>query len=181
MRILSGKYKGSTVEGFQIVGTRPTMDRVKESMFAMIQMKVKQSVCLDLFAGSGNLGLEALSEGASSCYFFDTNRIAIETILKNIQKMKVEEPCVIKQKKYQDALIFCAEQNIKFDLVFLDPPYNENLITPVIKLLIEKDLLQEGAYVVCEYEDEVVICEGLTLLKERTYGAKKVQIYKKVS
>ena len=70
MRVISGKYKGKNIMGFNIMGTRPTMDRVKESMFGMIQNNIKNSVCLDLFAGSGSLGIEALSNGAKMCYFF---------------------------------------------------------------------------------------------------------------
>ena len=83
MRVISGKYKGRILEGFDIKGTRPTMDRVKESMFASIQLYLKDSICLDLFAGSGSLGIEALSNGAKKCYFVDNNKIAIEKIKKN--------------------------------------------------------------------------------------------------
>ena len=81
MRVISGKYKGTFLDGFDIAGTRPTMDRVKESMFAMIQTNLKNSVCLDLFAGSGSLGIEALSNGAKYCYFVD-NSADIYKILK---------------------------------------------------------------------------------------------------
>lgn len=84
MKIISGKYKGRNIIGYDIEGTRPTMDRVKESLFAMIQNYIKDSNCLDLFSGSGNLGLEALSEGAKSCTFIDENKIAIKTIKNNI-------------------------------------------------------------------------------------------------
>ena len=83
VRVISGKYKGRILEGFNINGTRPTMDRVKESMFAMIQNNLKDKVVLDLFAGSGSLGIEALSNGAKLCYFVDNNKIAINTIKKN--------------------------------------------------------------------------------------------------
>ena len=83
MRVISGKYKGRLLDGFNINGTRPTMDRVKESMFAMIQNYIKDKVVLDLFAGSGSLGIEALSNGAKICYFVDNNKIAIDIIKKN--------------------------------------------------------------------------------------------------
>ena len=82
VRIISGKYRGKKLQGFDIDGTRPTMDRVKESLFAMIQTELEDSKCLDLFAGSGALGLEALSMGAKSCDFIDHNQIAIKTIKK---------------------------------------------------------------------------------------------------
>ena len=88
MKIISGKYKGRNIVGYDINGTRPTMDRVKESLFAMIQNYIDNSNCLDLFAGSGNLGLEALSNGASSCTFIDNNKIAIKTIKNAITNFK---------------------------------------------------------------------------------------------
>ena len=88
MKVISGTLKGRNIEGYNIDGTRPTMDRVKESLFAMLGQTIIDSVCLDLFAGSGNLGLEAISNGASEVYFVDHNKIAIETIKKNMNKRK---------------------------------------------------------------------------------------------
>ena len=87
MRVISGKYKGRVLQGFNIDGTRPTMDRVKESLFGIIQNKVNESICLDLFAGSGALGIEALSNGASFCYFVDKNKIAINTLKNNLNNI----------------------------------------------------------------------------------------------
>ena len=84
MRVISGKYKGKKLQGFDIDGTRPTMDRVKESLFATIQNKIEDANCLDLFAGSGALGIEALSMNAKSCDFVDNNPIAIKTIRENL-------------------------------------------------------------------------------------------------
>ena len=88
MKVISGKYKGRNILGYNIIGTRPTMDRVRESLFAMIQNKVKNSICLDLFAGSGSLGFEALSNGALKCYFVDKNIKVINTLKKNNNNFK---------------------------------------------------------------------------------------------
>lgn len=88
MRVISGKYKGRNIKGFDIIGTRPTMDRVKESLFATINNKLKNSVILDLFAGSGNLGIEALSNGSVEAYFVDNNKVAIKVIKDNIRDLK---------------------------------------------------------------------------------------------
>ena len=96
MKVISGKYKGRKIEGFDIEGTRPTMDRVKESLFATIQNYIKESVVLDLFSGSGNLGIEALSEGASYAYLVDKNIKCIKTINKNINNMGIENVILIK-------------------------------------------------------------------------------------
>ena len=178
MRVISGKYKGSKIEGFDIDGTRPTMDRVKESMFAMIQNRIKGSTVLDLFAGSGNLGIEAISNGAAKTYFVDKNEIATTTIEKNIKKMGIKEDYQVFRLDYLDALKQFSNRNIKFDLVLLDPPYRLNFINEVLDLLISFELLNEGAIVVCEYDKEEVENSSLNCIKEKKYGNKYVRIYK---
>ena len=172
MRIISGKYKGKKIDGFDIEGTRPTMDRVKESLFGIIQNNLKDSICLDLFAGSGSLGIEALSNGASICYFVDKNKQIIN-ILKN--NLKGIENSILIEKEYLMALE--ELKNKKFDVIFLDPPYKDNLITPSIKKIIELNMLNKDGIIVCEYENEDIKCD-LKLIKDKKYGSKKVKIYK---
>ena len=173
MRVISGKFKGKQLQGFDIEGTRPTMDRVKESLFGIIQNKVKDSICLDLFAGSGSLGIEALSNGAKKCYFIDKHK-EISEILKN--NLKGIENSIILKKDYASALIELKGQ--KFDIIFLDPPYQYNLITPAIELIIKNDLLNDDGIIVCEYETEIIKTD-LELIKEKKYGSKMIRIYKK--
>lgn len=175
MRVISGKYRGLEIKGYNIDGTRPTMDRVKESLFGSIQGFVKNSTCLDLFAGSGSLGIEALSEGADKCYFVDSNKIAINTLKENLERLKVKEEYYLINKDYVEAL---NSFNIKFDIIFLDPPYHLNMMNNSIKLIIEKDLLNDGGIIVCEYEEGSVECP-LELLKSKKYGSKNIDIYKK--
>lgn len=175
MRIISGKYKGREIKGYNIDGTRPTMDRVKESLFASIQNYVKGSICLDLFAGSGGLGIEALSEGALSCYFVDNNKIVIDTLRQNLTKLKVEEDYFLIKKDYVEALKMF---DTKFDIIFLDPPYHLNMMNNAIDLIIKNDLLNDGGIIVCEYEEGTVNCD-LQILKEKKYGSKNVTILKK--
>lgn len=175
MRIISGKYKGREIKGYNIEGTRPTMDRVKESLFASIQNYVKGSICLDLFAGSGGLGIEALSEGAQSCYFVDNNKIVIDTLKKNLTSLKVEEDYFLIKKDYVEAL---KTFDMKFDIIFLDPPYHLNMMNNAIDLIIKNNLLNDGGIIVCEYEEGTVNCD-LQILKEKRYGSKNVTIFKK--
>lgn len=175
MRIISGKYKGREIKGYNIDGTRPTMDRVKESLFASIQNYVKCSICLDLFAGSGGLGIEALSEGALSCYFVDNNKIVIDTLRQNLTKLKVKEDYFLIKKDYVEAL---KTFDIKFDIIFLDPPYHLNMMNNAIDLIIKNNLLNDGGIIVCEYEEGTVNCD-LKVLKEKKYGSKNVTILKK--
>lgn len=172
MRIISGKYKGKKLDGFDIEGTRPTMDRVKESLFGIIQNNLKDSICLDLFAGSGSLGIEALSNGASACYFVDKNK-QILNILKN--NLKGIENSILIEKDYLMALE--ELKNKKFDVIFLDPPYKNNLITPSIKKIMELDMLNNNGIIICEYENEDIKCD-LKLIKDKKYGSKKIKIYK---
>jgi 16S rRNA (guanine966-N2)-methyltransferase len=175
MRIISGKYKGREIKGYNIEGTRPTMDRVKESLFASIQNYVKGSICLDLFAGSGGLGIEALSEGAQSCYFVDNNKIVIDALKKNLTSLKVEEDYFLIKKDYVEAL---KTFDMKFDIIFLDPPYHLNMMNNAIDLIIKNNLLNDGGIIVCEYEEGTVNCD-LQILKEKRYGSKNVTIFKK--
>lgn len=172
MRIISGKYKGKKLNGFNIEGTRPTMDRVKESLFGMIQTYIPDSIVLDLFAGSGALGLEAVSNGAKECYLIDNNIEAIKTIKENSQNF--EEQLNIIHIDYKK---FLKTTDKKFDIIFLDPPYKEKQLDTSLRIIEERGLLNENGIVICEYE----IGEPhttLELIKEKSYGPKKIKIYK---
>ena len=177
MRIISGKYKGRNLEGYNMIGTRPTMDRVKESIIAMIQNKIKDSICLDLFAGSGSVGLELLSNGAKECYFVDNNKKVIDTIKLNINKLKIEEKYYLILNDFYKALKNFKEQNIKFDIIFLDPPYQNNYIKKCIELILEYKILNVDGIIICEYEFEKINCD-LEVYKMRKYGSKNIVIYK---
>lgn len=177
MRVISGKYRGLEIKGHDILGTRPTMDRVKESLFATIQRNIKNSTCLDLFSGSGALGIEALSMGAISCYFVDNNKVAIKTLEDNLKRLKVDEQYHLLLNDYNEALK-CFKDNVKFDIIFLDPPYHLNFMNDAIKKIIDYDLLNEGGLIVCEYEEGRIDCD-LNLLKTKKYGSKNINIYKK--
>jgi len=177
MRVISGKYKGKNLLGFDIDGTRPTMDRVKESMFASIQNYVKDSVVLDLFAGSGSLGIEALSMGSRECIFVDYNKIVYDILAKNTKD--IEGSRIIKSD-YKDALIKLRDENKKIDLILLDPPYALNLINDCLEKIYEYKLLSDNGIIVCEYETEKVDTELFELIKEKKYSSKYVRVYKNI-
>lgn len=181
MRIISGKYKGRRVDGYTIDGTRPTMDRVKESLIAIIQNKLEDSVCLDLFAGSGSVGLEFLSNGAKKCYFVDSNFKSINTLKKNTENLKITEDTVFINSDYKDALKKIKSENIKLDIIFLDPPYDMNLITPAIKLIKEYEILNDNGIIICEYEKEKIDILDYEIFKEKKYGSKFIIMLKKIS
>ena len=179
MRVISGLYKGKIIEGFDIEGTRPTQDRVKESLFGSIQDYVEDSIVLDLFAGSGNLGIEALSNYAKECYFVDNNKEAIKVINNNLSKIGITSNVL--NKDYKDALEYFKSNNIKFDLVFLDPPYRDNYIDYSINYLLENNLLNDKSIIVAEFENDIKTdYEELKIKKEKKYGYKKIVIFKKI-
>lgn len=177
MRVISGKYKGKNLLGFDVLGTRPTMDRVKESMFGIIQSRIKDSICLDLFAGSGSLGIEALSNGARECYFVEKNNEIYDLLEKNL--IGVDGNILIKSD-YKDALNSFVKKNIKFDIIFLDPPYKLCLINDILDFIFMNDLLNDDGIVVCEYEVEKVLSNKFEELKTKKYGSKMVTFYRKL-
>lgn len=178
MRIISGKYKGRVLAGFDIDGTRPTMDRVKESLFAIIQKYVKDSIVLDLFAGSGSLGIEALSNGSKKCFFVDKNQELIYILKKNTKLL--EEDFEIIKADYSNALFNFKKDNIKFDIIFLDPPYKLNLINDALNKIYKYDLLNENGIVVCEYEMEDIDCKFYMPISNKRYGSKHITIFKNI-
>ena len=178
MKVISGKYKGRKIEGFDIEGTRPTMDRVKESLFGTIQNYVRESVVLDLFSGSGNLGIEALSEGASFAYLVDKNIKCIKTINKNIKNIGIENVKVLNM----DYKLALKQIDKKLDLIFLDPPYKTSLIEDSLKLIDEYDLLSDDGLIVCESDslDKIIYSSKYASIKEKRYGDKYIVLLKKV-
>ena len=179
MRVISGLYKGKIIDGFDIDGTRPTQDRVKESLFGSIQDYLEDSIVLDLFSGSGNLGIEALSNGAKECYFVDNNKEAIKVINNNLSKIGITSNVL--NKDFKDALEYFKSTNIKFDLVFLDPPYKDDYIDYSIKYLLDNNLLNDNAIIVSEFENNINLdYKELKIKKEKKFGYKKIVIFKKI-
>ena len=179
MRVISGKLKGRNILGFNILGTRPTMDRVKESIFSIIQNYIPDSIVLDLFSGSGNYGIEAISNGSKLVYFNDYNMKCIKVIKDNLNSMNVLDYSKITNFDYKKALNYYHEENIKFDLVFLDPPYKKHIINDILDYLINNDLLNNNSLIICELtERENYLNDKVKLYKEKTYGDKIVLIYK---
>ena len=182
MKVISGIYKGRVLEGFTIDGTRPTMDRVKESLFAMLQNYITGSVVLDLFSGSGNLGIEAISNGASKCYFVDNNKKCINIIKDNIKQLGIEDYSFVIQNDYRKVLEYFKDNSIKFDIIFIDPPYKYEVINELIDIITRYNILNDNGIMVLEYSLDKIDgnIDGYKLLKYKRYGDKYVSIIKKI-
>ena len=181
MKVISGIYKGRNIQGYDLDGTRPTMDRVKESLFGMIQNNIPNSVVLDLFAGSGNLGIEALSEGASYAYFCDHNFKASKTIQSNLDNIGIQNAKVFSMD-YLKCLEELSDHSITFDIIFLDPPYQTNLLEKSILKIDALSLLKEDGIIVCESDsiDKIIYPDTYTCVKNKNYGDKNIVILRKM-
>ena len=180
MKVISGTLKGRNIIGYNIDGTRPTMDRVKESLFAMIQDYIKDSTVLDLFAGSGSLGIEAISNGASICYFTDHNKEVIKVLNSNITNLNITDKSKVILTDWKKFLNESANNNLKFDLIFVDPPYDYDVYEKVLTKVSSLNLLNEGGLIILEHanlklKDDY---DNLKLYKTKKYGTKSVNIYK---
>lgn len=175
MKVISGLYKGRNLDGFDIDGTRPTMDRVKESLFATIQNYIPDSVVLDLFSGSGNLGIEALSNGSKFAYLCDNNFKAIKIINNNIKKLGISNSEVF-NLDYKKCLKELSNRSIKLDIIFLDPPYKTNYIEESLELISELKLLNESGLIVCESDnlDKIIYPNTFKSIKSKKYGDKYI-------
>ena len=177
MKVISGFLKGRNIKGYNIEGTRPTMDRVKESLFGMIQDMVPQSTVLDLFAGSGSLGIEAISNGCEICYFNDSNKKCVMNIKALLKEFNVDN-YKITPYDYKKALSYYEENNISFDIIFLDPPYKFREINSICKYIHENNLLNKDGIIVIEINDLYIDIPYLNKIKEKKYNDKYILIYK---
>lgn len=166
LRVISGKYRGRVIETIQNNSIRPTTDRIKENLFNILMPYIQESTFLDLFCGSGNIGIEALSRGAKTVHFNDVQKSSIAMLKKNLHF--VTEPYTITQYDYKNYLYQCKQQ---FDILFLDPPYHSKYAIDALSIIAEKSILKEDGCIVVESDAPI---EGYSNLLEcynqRKYG-----------
>lgn len=169
MNIISGKYKNLKISGYDVLGTRPTTNRIRESLIATISPFLQNATVLDLFAGTGSLGIEALSNGALSCTFVEINAKMIKELQKNLEKV-TDDHQIIKTdfRKIKG----------KYDIIFLDPPYQSEYLNEALFTIKNEKLLNKNGIVVCEFQNEEVNILGFKIFKEKKYGDKKILILK---
>lgn len=175
MRVISGKARGTKLSSIESLSTRPTLDRVKESLFNIIQNNLRGAVVLDLFAGSGQLGIEALSRGADKAYLCDINRDAVKMIKQNLEKTKLKDKAVVINEDYKKALR-TLNTNEKIDIIFIDPPYKEDIAVDSIIDIIHESRLKENGIMIIETDEierdlrEINKIENIKIIDQRKYG-----------
>lgn len=174
MRIITGVARGIALTTLEGEATRPTGERAKEALFSMIQFDIEGRRCLDLFAGSGQLGLEALSRGAEHCVFIDESREAVDVILANAKKTKLFDKCRISSVNFLQFLKSAAGKE-KFDLIFLDPPYATDYIAQSLSLIAEGDLLRAGGRIVCESDNGTAPVKKKDIKSDEYHSAKVLE------
>ncbi len=171
MRIIAGKARGTKLYTLEGENTRPTLDRVKESLFNIIQNKVPDAVFLDLFSGSGAIGLEALSRGAKKAILCDKSKEACSIIKKNIEKTHFLENAEIYHTDFKNLLQHKIHE--KLDIIFLDPPYKTNFAIEAIQMILEKEFLNENAIIIIETDEKDKIINQLEKINCETVDIRK--------
>jgi 16S rRNA (guanine(966)-N(2))-methyltransferase RsmD len=191
MRVITGTAKGVPLKSIQGNDTRPTSDKVKEAIFSAVQFDVEGAVILDLFAGSGQLGIEALSRGAKMAYFADNNNRSVAVIKENLEKTLLANKSRVDRLPYTAFLrlakarqVFCKSQSDiweRFDIAFIDPPYNKGIIEKVLPMLLP--LMNTNGIIICEHDGQL----NLNGLNEQwtvdcyNYGVVNVTILRLIS
>lgn len=179
MRVITGKARGILLKTPDGMATRPTADRVKEAMFSVIQFDVPGSHILDLFGGTGQLGIEALSRNAQSAVFVDEREDACRLIRENLKRTKLEQHGRVIRSDYMAYLRTCKE---KFDIIFLDPPYAEVFLENSLKMITEIDILETGGIIVAERplgKELPWEFPGYVRSRDYKYGRTLITIYRK--
>ena len=179
MRVITGKAKGINLKTPDGQLTRPTADRVKEALFSIIQFDIPGANVLDLFGGTGQLAIEALSREAQHAVIVDVREDACKLIRENLRRTKLDSNAVVIREDYMSYLRKCKE---RFRLIFLDPPYSENFLENSLKMITEIDILETGGIIVAERPlGKELLCDfpGYARSRDYQYGKTIITIYQK--
>lgn len=179
MRVITGKARGVVLKTPDGSATRPTTDRVKEALFSIIQFDIPTAKVLDLFAGTGQLGIEALSRGAASAVFVDEREDACKVVRENLKRTRLEQEAKVIRTDYVTFLRNCSDS---FDIILLDPPYAEVFLENSLKMITEIDILQSGGIIVTERPVEKELnfeFPGFTRSKDYKYASTILTLFRK--
>lgn len=181
MRIIAGRFGSRRIESPAGMSTRPTLDKVREAVFSSLGGSFEGGNVLDLYAGSGANGLEALSRGMENAVFVDIDRRAVSVIRKNIDSLGVRKECRVLSMPDTKALALLKEEGMKFSLIYMDPPYAKQKNREILQLISDYNLIEEGGYAVIESlkEDEFrEDYEHLACERDRVYGISRITYYR---
>lgn len=184
MRVISGSARGTKLVSIKGMKIRPTSDQVKEAIFNIIAERIQDSYCLDLYAGTGALGIEALSRGGAFCMFVDDSPKAIKTIKKNLEKTKFTNLGRVVNKRVEDFISDITGNKHIYDLIFLDPPYKikKSILDKIVKNLVLKGIVKSKGLITVEYYSKIKLEIDAGYFKKqdtRRYGHTSVSFYKK--
>lgn len=174
MRVVSGSARGCKLQPVPGMHTRPTTDRVKENVFNLIQDRVRGARVLDLFAGTGQLGIEALSRGAAHCDFVEQDKTAYNIVCKNTETARVSDRAGLHRTEAVTFLSRCGKRS--YDLIFLDPPYGGRLLENALSTIETFDILSADGIIICESAVEDAFVHGFEAVRERRYGATMITV-----
>lgn len=180
MRIIGGKFRSRKLQTLEGLATRPTLDGTKEAIFSSLGNYLPEFEVLDIFGGSGALGLESISRGANHAYILDNSIDAIKIIKANVSSLKIESQVTVIQGSYERILSRMTDK--KFDLIFIDPPFKMKVIEQIILFLIEHNMINDGGYIMAEYPKEDVVrkdYDGYSIKLCRVYSSSEILILEK--
>lgn len=181
MRVIAGKAKGHRLKAPKGLSTRPTTDRVKESLFNIIGFISEDSRVLDLFSGSGNIGIEFLSRGAKEGYFIENNYSSIKIIKENLKNTNFLPQSYVYKNDVNNSIKTLGKKGEKFDYIFMDPPYEKDLVIPVLENICKEKILNTNGIVIIEHESQITFPEEIDKVVRfdiRKYGSTSITFYK---
>lgn len=182
MRVISGTRKGHKLKAPKGMNVRPTEDKIKESLFNILRNIRMDAVVLDLFAGSGSIGIEFLSRGAEVCYFVDNSSSSISVINENLSHTRLTDNAIVMKSDGLRILDYFHKENIKFDYIYLDPPFRQgNFLTLVLESISRNNILNNDGTIIVEHEKELELKDNIASLIKvdfRNYGSKSITFFK---
>lgn len=173
MRVISGTARGTKLNSIEELSTRPTLDRVKESLFNIIQNKIQDSIVLDLFSGSGAIGIEFLSRGCKTAYLCDNSNKAINMIRQNLEKTRLQDNAKVINNDYKKCLQEIANEKIAFDIIFIDPPYKDDIAVDSIERILSLNLLKKDGIIIIETDEKDREVDNLKKIDIQVYDIRK--------
>ena len=173
MRVISGTARGTKINSIDSIETRPTLDRVKESLFNIIQNKLEDAIVLDLFAGSGAIGIECISRGAEKAYFCEKSHQATKMVYENLIKTRLKDKAIVLNNDYEKCLKQLYDDKIRFNLIYIDPPYKADIAVKATEKILFLNLLKKDGVIIIETDEKERELKSLTQIEAEIFDIRK--------